>query len=217
MALVPATLTNISWPEGNSRRRVVPVMFNPTEYSITTNMSFADINVPGLRVPLIQFVRGEAQTLSAELFLDRTDTGVSLRDDLNALRSFVTIDNELHAPPVCRFKWGDVDQFDGVVTGFTERFLLFDESGNVLRARVTITLRSYQPANLQYRDIDLRSPDRTKTRVIRENERLDHIADEEYGDPGFWRVLATHNNIDSPRLLRAGDVLTVPPLPGGGT
>lgn len=215
MALVRATLTNISWPEGDARRRVVSVMFNPTEYSITTNMSFADINVPGLRVPLIQFVRGEAKTLSAELFLDRTDTGVSLQEDLNALRGFVTINSDLHAPPVCRFKWGDVDQFDGVMTGFTERFLLFDETGNVLRARVTIALRSYQPADLQYRELKYKSPDRTKSRVVREDERLDHIAAEEYGDPAFWRVLATHNNIDHPRLLRAGDVLTVPPLPGG--
>jgi hypothetical protein len=188
MTLVRANLTNISIPK--NKRKPIVVMFNPTEYSITTNMSYADINVPGLRVPLVQFVRGEAKTLTAELFLDRTDTGQSLKDALDELRGFVTILKDLHAPPVCRFKWGDVDQFDGVVTGFTEKFVLFDEKGNVLRARVTLSMKSYQPAELQYKALDYKSPDRTKTRVVQAEERLDLIAAEEYGDPTLWTVTA---------------------------
>lgn len=51
----------------------IEVMFNPTDYQITRNLSYAEIGVPGLSVPLIQFVRGEAQTLQLELFLDSSD------------------------------------------------------------------------------------------------------------------------------------------------
>lgn len=51
----------------------IPVMFNPTEYQITRNMSYAEIGVPGLSMPLLQFIRGEAQTLQLELFLDSSD------------------------------------------------------------------------------------------------------------------------------------------------
>lgn len=208
MALVHATLKNISKTDGQE----ITVMFNPTEYTIKTNMSYADIQVPGLRVPLVQFVRGDSKILSTELYLDNTNSGESLKQNLDALRAFVTIDEELHAPPVCRFKWGDVDQFDGVMTDFSEKFTLFDEQGNVLRARVTISLKSYQPAELQYRELNLQSPDRTKTRVVQEGERLDLIAAEVYGDPALWPVLAKENNIARPRLVRAGDVLIVPPL-----
>lgn len=208
MALVNASLTNISKPG----EQPIKVMFNPTEYSITTNMSYADINVPGLRVPLVQFVRGEAKTLAVELYLDHSDTGISLKEELDKLRGFVTIDQDLHAPPVCRFKWGDVDQFDGVITGFSEKFVLFDESGNVLRARVTLSLKSYQPAEIQYRELNLQSPDRTKTRVVEEGERLDLIAAEVYGDETLWPVIARANAIERPRLIKAGDVLTIPPL-----
>lgn len=208
MEFVHATLQNIS----KANQPLISVLFNPTEYSVTTNMNYAEIPVPGLRVPLIQFVRGETKVLTAELFLDRTDTGISLKEDLKALRDFVTIDSDLHAPPVCRFKWGDLDQFDGVVSGFNEKFVLFDEQGKVLRARVTLSLKSYQPAELQYRELNRRSPDRTKTRVVLEGERLDWIASEEYGDPALWTVLAEENGIDRPRLLRPGVLLTIPPL-----
>src|SRR5262245_28546300 len=120
MAFVKATLQNVSLPG----KQPIPVMFNPTEYSVTTNMNYAEIPVPGLRVPLIQFVRGEAQVLSVELFLDNSDKGTSLKEDLKNLRDLVTINADLHAPPVCAFKWGDLNEFTGIVTGLTERFVL---------------------------------------------------------------------------------------------
>jgi hypothetical protein len=210
MNLQPARLRNISVdtpdpPEG------IPVMFNPTEYSISRRVNYAEIQVPGLQVPLLQFVRGEAQTLQVELFLDGTDARESVREHLDALRSFVTIDSELHAPPVCQFQWGEVT-FEGVVTDLEEKFALFDEEGNVLRARVSLTLKSYTPAEIQAREVNRQSPDRTKTRVVREGDRLDQIAADEYGDPALWAPIARANRLERPRLLQPGTVLVIPPL-----
>src|SRR5882724_11899951 len=51
----------------------IEVMFNPTEYQITRNMNYADVNVPGLTMPIVQFVRGDSQVLQLELFLDSSD------------------------------------------------------------------------------------------------------------------------------------------------
>lgn len=207
MALVKATLKNLSVDGAQP----IGVMFNPDNYSITTNMLYPDISVPGLRSPLIQFVRGEAQTLAVELFLDRSQTGESLKPKLDEIRAFVTINSDLHAPPVCEFAWGDIS-FQGVMFEFSERFQMFDESGNVLRCRVTIKLKRYDPANLQNTDLNRQSPDRTKTRAIRKGDRLDLIAAQEYGDPAHWDVLAAANGIDRPRQLRPGMVIEVPPL-----
>jgi nucleoid-associated protein YgaU len=95
---------------------------------------------------------------------------------------------------------------------FSERFQMFDESGNVLRCRVTIKLKRYDPANLQNTDLNRQSPDRTKTRAIRMGDRLDLIAAQEYGDPAHWNVLAAANGIDRPRQLQPGMVIEVPPL-----
>lgn len=207
MALVKATLKNLSVDGAEP----ISVMFNPDNYAITTNMLYPDISVPGLRSPLIQFVRGEAQTLAVELFLDQSQTGESLKAKLDEVRAFVTIDSDLHAPPVCEFAWGDIS-FQGVMFEFSERFQMFDESGNVLRCRVTIKLKRYDPANLQNTDLNRQSPDRTKTRAIRKGDRLDLIADQEYGDPAYWNVLAAANGIDRPRQLQPGMVIEVPPL-----
>lgn len=209
MSLHPATLTNISVAE--SEQEPVEVMYKPAELTVTSNMLYPDISVPGLSVPLLQFVRGEARTLEAELFLDRSNAGESLHDDLEALRAFVRVSSELHAPPVCRFAWGDTS-FDGVVTEFKEKFSMFDEEGHILRARVTVKLKEYIAADLQYTRINPQSPDRTKIRTVRAGDRYDTIAADEYGDPTLWRVLAAANGDERPRLLAPGTTIEVPPL-----
>lgn len=71
MALKKAKI--ILQSSSKSPKPSMEVMFNPTEYQITRNMSYAEIGVPGLAMPLLQFVRGEAQTLQLELFLDSSD------------------------------------------------------------------------------------------------------------------------------------------------
>lgn len=207
MGLVKARLTNISM----ANQEPVEVMFNPELLTLTTNMVYPDIAVPGLRNPLLQFIRGESRTLATELFLDQSDTGEPLNDRLDKLRAFVTIQSSLHAPPVCRFEWGHTS-FDGVMSEFTEKFSLFDESGDVLRARVTVKLKAYEPAAQQLGKMKLESPDRTKSRTVRAGDRYDSIAAEEYGDAKYWRVLAEANGDERPRLLAPGTVLTIPPL-----
>ena len=163
MALVKATLTNVSVEGGRAdpgdvqSRTLTP---SPPTCSIRTSRCLA------CALPLLQFVRGEARTLAAELFLDQSNTGESLAEKLAELARFVTIDSELHAPPVCQFEWGDTS-FLGVMSEFSEKFTMFDETGKILRARVTIKMKAYEPANLQYTEINRQSPDRTKTRAIR--------------------------------------------------
>jgi hypothetical protein len=122
MGLERATLKNVSKPN----QATISVQFNPTEYGIDRGSSYAELPVPGLRTPLLQFVRGEAQTLSLELFLDGTDqrgsgsllaSEKSVNERLKQLRQFVEIDPAIHAPPVCYFHWQEV-HFYGVVTSF---------------------------------------------------------------------------------------------------
>jgi hypothetical protein len=223
MAFELATVTNVS----KLSQTPIAVQFNPTEYGIDRGSSYAELAVPGLSVPLLQFVRGEAQTLSLELFLDGTDkrggaaplaplTGGSTPDDsvegrLRALRKFVEIDPDLHAPPVCLFQWRDV-RFQGVVTAFKEKYTLFDETGRILRARLSLSLKSYKSVEEQLREMKQQSPDRTRVRVVREGETLAAISAEVYGDPRLWRVLAEANGIDRPRFVPAGTPLYVPAL-----
>jgi contractile injection system tube protein len=219
----------------------IPIRFNPNEYSLVRNQNYADVTIPGLATSVVQFIRGETQTLQLEIYLDRTDrvayvtpasssgTGGSsgatpsgggapstatfdgIDTELQLLRLLVTIDSGLHAPPVCEFHWGKLT-FRGVVTSYTEKFQMFDEAGLALRARVTLALKKYEPPTLQARAAANESADRTKTRVVREGERIDAIAADVYGDPVHWPVLARANGLARPRILVPGSVLIVPPL-----
>lgn len=209
MSFVHATIQDLT-TEGAP---AIEVKFNPGEYTIQRNMSYSEVPVPGLQTPLLQFVRGEAQTLSLELFLDGSDrtSKRGVDDDLEQLRSYVTIQKDLHAPPVVEFKWAS-QTFQGVVTSFSEKFTLFSPDGHVLRARITLQLKRYTPAEIQQKKFDKQSPDRTKTRVVREGERIDLIAAEEYGDASLWRAIARANRLTRPRILEPGTLLVIPPL-----
>lgn len=208
MGLVRATLTNVS---ADPTPPAVTVLFNPEEYGIARDVDYAALPVPGLASPIFQFIRGEAPMLALELFLDRTNQRGTVEDALRQLRQFVEIDGTLHAPPVCRFDWGDT-HFTGIVTSMHDRYTLFAEDGRVVRARVSVTMKSYKSAEVQLRELRLSSPDRTQVRVLREGETLSQLAGEMYGDPRLWRVIAEANDIDRPRFVVPGTALRIPAL-----
>ena len=66
--------------------------------------------------PLQQFVRGEAERLTLELFFDTTDHGMgkgatSVTTLTDRIYQLVKIEPKRHAPPICTFCWND--QFPG--------------------------------------------------------------------------------------------------------
>ena len=197
------------WNDSLATPDFVEVLFNPTEYSVDEGAHYADLPVPGLQTPILQFVRGESGSLSLELFLDGTARRTPVDEDLKKLRKFVEIDGDLHAPPVCRFEWGAVS-FPGVVTSFKQKYTLFAEDGRLLRVRVTLTLKKYKAAEVQLRNPPRNSPDRTRVRAVRERETLAQLAGEAYGDPRLWRVIAAANDIDRPRFILPGQTLRLP-------
>lgn len=208
----------------------IEVPYNPTEYALTKGASFADINIPGLDSPVLQFVRGDAETLSLELFFDSTDekgTGSeaeSVTDQVDALYRLVKIEGDLHAPPIVRLTWGDhfpgmvndrsestTPAFDCIVTSCGRRFTLFNPDGKPLRAVVTLALREYKTLEEQLQALNLQSADHTRVHVVQEGENLPLIAYGAYKNSAYWRVIAKHNNIDNVRNLTPGTVLQLPP------
>jgi hypothetical protein len=207
VALTHATITNVS------KQLSVPIRvgFNPTEYTVSRGANYAEVAAPGLSTPILQFVRGEAESLRMELLLDGTDGRTDVHDKLEALRALVRIDSDLHTPPVVQFSWGK-ESFQGVVTQLEEKMTLFDQEGGVLRSRVTLTFKSYESVETQQRQTPMFSPDRTRVRVLREGQTLAHVAYEAYGDPSLWRAIAETNGIERPRFVPAGTALVVPAI-----
>jgi nucleoid-associated protein YgaU len=190
--------------------------FNPTEYSLDKGASFAEIAVPGLEEPLLQFVHGNSQRLSLELLLDgtKTDDRVDVAATAADLQRLARILPERHAPPRLKIIWGPQLTLKAIAESVQCRFTLFAPEGAPLRARVTLALRSYRTLAEQLRELNLQSPDHSKTHRVRAGDTLALVAFEAYGDPALWRAVAEANaeTVADPRRLTVGALLAIPPL-----
>lgn len=189
----------------------IPVMFNPPEYQLQKTNTFSEITIPGLGSSLLQFVSGNAQTLTMDLFFDTTDIGVDVRVHTELVVGLTALNAKTHAPPRLLFLWGSLI-FPCVLQSVTQKFEYFNAAGMPLRARLTVTLKGYDLLESLLASIPLESADRTKLRVVRAGDTLQSIAAEEYDDPGQWRPIAEANRIDNPLVIQAGQALRIPPL-----
>lgn len=207
----------------------IEVDYNPAELNFSQTANYADINIPGIDAPLLQFVRGSTETLSLELFFDTTDAGTGAKAEsvttrVDAFYQMVRISGDLHTPPLVRISWGThfpglrndqsvrpVPAFDCVVVSCNRKFTLFNPDGVPLRAVVSLALREYRSLEEQLNSLNLQSSDHTRVHVVQEGENLPLIAYEAYGKPDYWRVLAKENNIDDARFVPPGTVLSLPP------
>ena len=57
---------------GRLSQTTFKVQFNPTEYTINKAVQIAEIAIPGLDEPILQFVRGQNEKLTMDLFFDTT-------------------------------------------------------------------------------------------------------------------------------------------------
>jgi hypothetical protein len=121
------------------------------------------------------------------------------------------LNGELHAPPIVAFSW-DTQVFKGVLESLNISYVLFTPDGVPLRAKLSVTLKEYRPAAVQFRESPTFSPDFDKTFVVRRGDTLSGIAGQVYRDPSLWREIARANGIEDPRLIRPGDALRVPKL-----
>jgi nucleoid-associated protein YgaU len=191
---------------------IIPLRFNPTEYQLQKTNNFAEIAIPGLESPPLQFIRGAAEKLSLELLVDTTDTLDDVRVRYtDKLRGLLNINDKLHAPPIVRFRW-DQQVFLGVMESLNITYQLFTEKGVPLRAKLSVVLKEYRPAAVQIRETKKSSPNVQKAYTVSRGDTLSSIAGALYRDPNQWRVIATANGIQDPRELQPGTALQIPRL-----
>jgi nucleoid-associated protein YgaU len=191
---------------------IIPLRFNPTDYQLQKSNNFAEIAIPGLESPPIQFVRGAAEKLTAEVLVDTSDTLDDVRVAyVNALRGLLDLNRELHAPPIVRFVW-DTEIFRGVIESLNVTYVLFTPEGIPLRAKLNMSLKEYRPVEIQIKENPTASPDYQKTYVVTRGDTLSGIAYAVYLDASVWRNIASYNQIEDPRSLQPGLVLQLPSL-----
>lgn len=217
--LKKATITVL---EGADRGKVIAVLFNPTEYSFERTNSYKATPVPGLSSPLLQFVNGEADHLSMDLFLDDyTDptgpTSLQQKEDgplvkrLADISKLMNVDRDLHAPPPVRFNWGPME-FSAVIEKLGRKVTMFHPDGSPARVTLSVSFKEYRTLRQQLENPRRESADKTKRRVVVGREQLWWIAAREYDDPNEWMRIADANDLDDPREIKPGDWLLLPPM-----
>lgn len=202
MALEKATITNIKTGER------ISVMFNPAEYSLDLGNTFAEIGIPGLRTPPIQYVRGNIRNLKMELFFDTYEKKNDVRNETRKITTMLENDVNTQAPPILLFSWGGFN-LRCVLESAGQRFSMFLEDGTPVRATLTVNFKEYEPVDIEIKHGLFIGPP-TVHNII-EGETLTKIAGEILGDPRAWREIAVLNNVDNPRKLDPGVPLIVPP------
>src|SRR5438270_3559497 len=91
------------------------VLFNPERYTLNKGVQYAEIGIPGLDSPVLQFVRGQNEKITFELFYDTTDFGMvenvkDVRGETGKVYHLLKINPDTHAPPRCKLRWGDGGQ-----------------------------------------------------------------------------------------------------------
>lgn len=224
------------WGPNKSER--YEVQYNPKEFSLEKNLQHGEITIPGLDAPLQQFVRGQAEKLSVELFFDTTENGMgrdatSVTDHTDRIYKLAKVENSSHAPAVVTFCWNSKfpgsslsyaeegsgasgnqtrNSFVGVVESIRQQFTLFSSEGIPLRATVNLVLKEFRTLDEQLKQLRLNSPDRTHSHAISDSETLTAIAGKYYGNSGRWRFIAQENEITDPRRLQTGRIIGVPPI-----
>ena len=206
MSLEKATITNLQTGDR------IQVMFNPEEgYSLDSGNTFAEIGIPGLGTPPIQYVRGNSRSLRMELFFDTQEAGIDVRTRTRQITSLLDQDIETQAPPILLFSWGGFN-FKCVLESVEQRFTIFLSDGTPVRANLTVSFKEYETVDIEIRQGSFIGP--PSIRNVVEGETLSQIAGTFLGDSTAWREIAELNDIDNPLKLPPGSQLILPSVRG---
>src|SRR5262245_15603020 len=94
------------------RGQPIEALFNPERYTVNKSVQFADIAIPGLDSPVVQFVRGQSEKITLDLFFDTTDSGMvenvrDVRELTGKVYQLLKVNSETHAPLRCILLWGE--------------------------------------------------------------------------------------------------------------
>jgi LysM repeat protein len=211
---------------GNAIGDPIICMYNPEQLKVNRGANWSPESIPQRTLQKYTYKGGAAATVDATLLFDTTrdmnehgvkvSAGTDVRTYVNKLYKLLkVVDEEKKRPPYCRFEWGGKLYFvKGFLKSVNATYTLFLADGTPVRAEVGV---SFEIAD-EEADLDKVAQNPTsrtearKTWIVREGERLDWIANQEYGHPGHWRHIAEVNGIEDPLDLQPGQVLKLPPL-----
>ena len=135
--------------EGQHRGEVLEAQVNPRAIQLDRAVTWQ--RQPQKGPADLEFERVESAQMAFELLFDDVESSVSVQPQLDKLREFSSVDDDLHRPPKVTVSWGSgagvMPTFTGVIESVGVRYAMFSESGVPLRATADVKLK--EAANLR--------------------------------------------------------------------
>lgn len=205
-----------------------PVMYNPEQFKLEQGNNFAEIGIPGLNAPPVQYLRGKARAVTMDLFFDTYETGADVRTHTAPIVGLLDKSPQTQAPPVLLFSMGRF-QFQCVLVDAGQSFTMFLRDGTPVRSTLSVRLQEYVRVDMRIeRGVFFGSPTLSSAvntvvdtagsllsgtpsiHVTSRGETLSGIAALYLGDAGRWRDVARANDMDDPFDLPPGTSLMIP-------
>jgi nucleoid-associated protein YgaU len=190
----------------------ITAMYNPEEFKLDQGNTFAEVGIPGLNAPPIQYVRGRARTLTMDLFFDtyEREPKQDVRLYTNQVVNLLNTLPQTKAPPVLLFSMGRFN-FECVLVDAGQRFTMFLRDGTPVRATLSVRFQEYVRVEITVQQGLFIGPPTLQNFV--HGQTLSGLAADYLGDPAQWRIIAEANHIDDPLHIVPGTPLVIP---GGG-
>lgn len=205
-----------------ARMATVQFQFNPGSLALTKSVEWRrePARMAG-QAAMPEFVGSGPRTLAVDVFLDATathDNSVEAGVEKLMVACVPTrksIQKKKPASPWVRFEWGTAKSvsFDGVLSGMSVAYSLFDVDGKPLRATCSLSIEE-AGADTPGQNPTSGSREARRTHRVVAGDSLPQLAWREYGDAGAWRVIAEANGIDDPMVLAPGRELLLPGTEG---
>lgn len=195
------------------------VQFNPTEYSIDDASRWTDQDKKGQK-PELQYSGGARKKLTMELFFDTYESRSDVRDHTSKIAGLLVFNKDKHRPPKVKLSWGKDAPggphadfpFVCVLESLKQQFVLFLGDGTPCRAKLSVSFVEFTLSEDELKKNEPKSPDHTKIYIIKVGDTLSSIASLFFNDPMKWRFIAVENDIDNPRVLTPGNILSIPKI-----
>jgi hypothetical protein len=202
------------------------VWINPSSYTYGRQISYNDRQAQGSPEPSPEFNRIADEDISFDLVFDATGvipppTGQSYKngvaDILNQFINLVaTVNGAIHSPNYLIVGWATL-QFQCVLSSLKIDYTLFMPDGTPLRAKVSVSFKSYTSESAIAKGAAKASPDLSHIVTVAAGDTLPDLCYRVYGDSGYYAEVARINGLLSFRALAPGLGLLFPPLRGSAS
>lgn len=124
------------------------VMYNPPELSTSKSANYSEINIPGLSLPIYQFISGGARTFDFTLVFNQlADSNRDLKEDIEWLEELeepVPGDSPIEkAPPIVILSWGELFNTPprGIITNVNTKYLSMFPDLSPKEVSISMTLK----------------------------------------------------------------------------